>query len=172
MAEATGETGEEEYNNESQCLILEADGAGSTIRPVTFSRSVPNVHARAAELLGLPESERVRAFHFPMFEKALGWSVHMYLDLDAIKHKMDHNTNATQLWLVANLPNEPPEVQPDSIHGPVLLTAENCKDEEYVQLSEAEWQVLVAKCKEVQPNAQFLPMEHVATPTGDTPTAE
>ncbi|EFJ47622.1 hypothetical protein VOLCADRAFT_105095 [Volvox carteri f. nagariensis] len=133
---------------------------------VTFTRSVPDVHARVAELLNLPETERVRCFHLPMFEKVLGWSVHMYLDLDAVQNGMQHNTNATQLWLIANLPNEPPEVQPDSIHGPVLLTAENFKDEEYVQLSQEEWQKIVDKCKEVQPNAQFLPAEHVATPPG------
>ncbi|KXZ41679.1 hypothetical protein GPECTOR_323g35 [Gonium pectorale] len=161
MAEAEGEV---EYKNESVCLVLSADEAGSTVKPVVFTRSVPDVLARAAELLGLPKEERVRCFHLPMFEKAMGWSVHMYLDLDAVEHKLDHNTNATQLWLIANLPHEPPEVQPDSIHGPVLLTAENFKDEEYVQLDEKEWQKLVDKCREVQPNAQFLPMAHVATP--------
>ena len=30
-------------------------------------------------------------------------------------------------------------MQPDSIHGPVLLTAENFKDEEYVQVSAWQW---------------------------------
>ncbi|GFR48529.1 hypothetical protein Agub_g10424 [Astrephomene gubernaculifera] len=161
MAEAETEV---EYKNESQCLVLDTDNSGSGVKPVTFIRNVPDVHAKAAELLGLPEGERVRCFHLPMFEKALGWSVHMYIDLDAIAHKMDHNTNATQLWLIANLPNEPPEVQPDSIHGPVLLTAENYKDEEYVQLGAPEWARLMEVCRDVQPNAQFLPAEPVATP--------
>ncbi|KAG2450748.1 hypothetical protein HYH02_004585 [Chlamydomonas schloesseri] len=165
MAEAAGEQ-EVEYQNESKVLILDADNAGSSIRTAVFSRQGDDVHATAAALLNLPAGERIRCFHLPMFEKAMGWSVHMYIDLDAIAHKLDHNTNATQLWLIANLPNEPPEVQPDSIHGPVLLTAENFKDEEYVQLGEEEWAQLVAKCKEVQPNAQFLPMEPVATPPG------
>ncbi|GIL76428.1 hypothetical protein Vretimale_5975 [Volvox reticuliferus] len=97
---------EVEYKNESDCLILEPDNSGSTITKVTFARSVPDVHARVAELLKLPETERVRCFHLPMFEKVLGWSVHMYLDLDAVEHGMHHNTNATQLWLIANLPTE------------------------------------------------------------------
>ena len=44
---------------------------------VVFARGVPDVHAKAAELLGLPEEERIRCFHLPMFEKVLGWSVHM-----------------------------------------------------------------------------------------------
>lgn len=163
-----GGAGEDvEYKNESQCLVLEPDGSGSAVRPVTFSRGVPDVHAQAATLLGLPEGERVRCFHLPMFEKAIGWSVHMYIDLDAIAHKLDHNTNATQLWLIANLPNEPPEVQPDSIHGPVLLTAEDCSNEEYVPLDAAAWAKLVAHCREEQPNAQFLPQEAVATPPNE-----
>ncbi|KAG2491364.1 hypothetical protein HYH03_010363 [Edaphochlamys debaryana] len=160
------EEAEVEYKNESKCLVLDPDNTGSAVRQVTFTRATDDVHAKAADILGLPEGERVRCFHLPMFEKAMGWSVHLYIDLDAIAHKMDHNTNATQLWLIANLPNEPPEVQPDSIHGPVLLTAENFKDEEYVELGEAEWKQIVDKCREVQPNAQFLPMEPVSTPEG------
>ncbi|GLC50183.1 hypothetical protein PLESTB_000351500 [Pleodorina starrii] len=100
---------EVEYKNESDCLILEPDSSGSTITKVTFTRSVPDVHARVAELLKLPETERVRCFHLPFFEKVLGWSVHMYLDLDAVEHGMQHNTNATQLWLIANLPSRSQE---------------------------------------------------------------
>ncbi len=43
----------------------------------------------------------------------------------------------TVLWPPSPSPSpadEPPEVQPDSIHGPVLLTAEDFKNEEYVQV--------------------------------------
>ena len=56
-------------------------------------------------------------------------------------HKLAHNSNASQLWLVAHLPEEPPEVSPASIHGPVLLTAESAKTEEYVDLKMADWWV-------------------------------
>ena len=49
-----------------------------------FSRQGEDVHATAASLLNLPAGERIRCFHLPMFEKAMGWSVHMYIDLDAI----------------------------------------------------------------------------------------
>jgi hypothetical protein len=45
--------------------------------------------------------------HLPTrFEAAIGWSVHMYVDLQGLEHKLDHNTNASQLWLISNLPDE------------------------------------------------------------------
>lgn len=46
----------------------------------------------------------VNPFLHGRFEKAMGWSVHLYVDLQGIEHKLDHNTNASQLWLIANLP--------------------------------------------------------------------
>lgn len=154
MADACAEEEEETYKNESSVLLLTADADGAEVMTATFNRGeAPN--EAAAALLGLPAGERVRCFHCPMFEKALGWSVHLYVDLQGIEHKLDHNTLATQLWLVANLPGEPPEVAPDSIHGPVLLTAEDCKTNELMDVTLEHWAKLVDVCKQVQPNATF-----------------
>ncbi len=41
--------------------------------------------------------------------------------------QLPHNTNASQVWLAAHLPLEPPEVSPASISGPVLVTADNIR---------------------------------------------
>ena len=38
--------------------------------------------------------------------------------------QLPHNTNATQMWLSSNLPNE---ALPQSISGPVLITADDIK---------------------------------------------
>ncbi len=43
---------------------------------------------------------------------------------------------------------------PASIHGPVLLSAEDFKTEEYVDLSEELWAKIRAICRAIQPNAQ------------------
>jgi len=83
----------------------------------------------------------------------------MYIDLQGLDHKMAHNSNATQLYLIACLPEEPPQVSPASIHGPVLLSAENFKTEEYVDLTLEEWKKIKALCRAIQPNAQFTPYE-------------
>jgi hypothetical protein len=40
-------------------------------------------------------------------------------------------------------------VQPDSIHGPVLLTAEDFHNEEYVQLGAEEWAKICKACQQV-----------------------
>jgi hypothetical protein len=48
---------------------------------------------------------------------------------------------------------EPPEVSPASIHGPVLLSAEDFKTECYMDLGEEDWARIKALCKAVQPNA-------------------
>ncbi len=41
--------------------------------------------------------------------------------------QLPHNTNASQFWLCANLPEEPPTVMPSSISGPALITADDIK---------------------------------------------
>ena len=69
--------------------------------------------------------------------------------------QLDHNTNATQTWLCAHLPAEPPEVTPSSISGPVLVTADDIKSEEYVDLTLEHWAKIMAMCKELCPNALF-----------------
>eukprot|EP00201_Polytomella_parva_P007999 CAMPEP_0175052416 /NCGR_PEP_ID=MMETSP0052_2-20121109/8349_1 /TAXON_ID=51329 ORGANISM="Polytomella parva, Strain SAG 63-3" /NCGR_SAMPLE_ID=MMETSP0052_2 /ASSEMBLY_ACC=CAM_ASM_000194 /LENGTH=210 /DNA_ID=CAMNT_0016316821 /DNA_START=59 /DNA_END=691 /DNA_ORIENTATION=- len=147
---------EEEYIDESQCLVLTPDDKDGDIKLVKFVRDINDIQGSVAKTLELPASERVRCFHLPMFEKVVGWSVHMYIDLEGVNHQMAHNTNATQLWLVANLPSEPPELFPDSIHGPVLLTAEDFHTEEYVSMDRAAWLKLIHECLKVQPNAQFV----------------
>ncbi len=40
-------------------------------------------------------------------------------------------------------------MQPDSIHGPVLLTAEDFHNEEYVQLGAEEWAKICKACQQV-----------------------
>lgn len=32
------------------------------------------------------------------------YALHLFLDLQGVEHGLPHNTNATQLWLIANLP--------------------------------------------------------------------
>lgn len=73
-------------------------------------------------MLGI-HSRRIRCIHLPSFEHH-GYSLHMYLDLEGVKHGLPHNTNATQLFLIAQLPQEPPDFWPDSINGPAMITAE------------------------------------------------
>lgn len=43
-----------------------------------------DVLSTAAELLGHAAGSHVRCFHLPMFEKALGWSVHLYINLQVL----------------------------------------------------------------------------------------
>lgn len=50
--------------------------------------------------------------------------------------------------------DEPPQVYPASIHGPVLLSAENFKTEEYADLTLDDWAKIKSMCRAVQPNAQ------------------
>lgn len=155
----------------SNCLLLSSDDAeGSTdmIKQVLFQRDERgegSLDDAAADLLGI-HGERVRCFSLPGFEKKLGLSLHMYIDLQAREHGMAHNTNATQLFLIAHLPEEPPSVYPASIHGPVLLSAEAFPSEEYVDLGLGDWTKVKAICRAIQPNAQFVPYE---APSGDEP---
>lgn len=154
----------------SKCLLLSADdgeeSGSAMIKQVVFERDERgegSLDDAAADLLGI-HGERVRCFSLPGFEKKLGLSLHMYIDLQGQEHGMAHNTNATQLFLIAHLPEEPPQVSPASIHGPVLLSAEAFRTEEYVDLGPEDWAKIKAICKAVQPNAQFVPYE---PPTGE-----
>lgn len=145
---------EETGTNSSMCLLLEEDDKGGNIQQVQFDRSADDVLEAAAQLMGHKECKRVRCFHLPMFDK-FGFAVHMYLDLQGVEHHHPHNTNATQLFLIANLPAEPPEVQPDSIQGPALLCAED-KNGAYIDLDLAQWQKMKEMCWKIQPSAAFL----------------
>ena len=40
-------------------------------------------------------------------------ALHLYIDLQAEQRKMPHNTNASQLWLAAHLP----QVKPNTARG-------------------------------------------------------
>lgn len=155
---------DEVYKSDSMCLMLLPDDkeGEEMVQQVLFKRDERgegSIDDEAAKLLGIA-GERVRCFVLPGFEKKAGFSLHMYIDLQGMEHKMAHNTNATQLYLVAHLPDEPPDVSPASIHGPVLLSAENFRTEEYIDLTVAEhWAKIKAICKAIQPNAQFVPYE-------------
>jgi hypothetical protein len=151
------EVDEEDFENSSQCLLLGEDKAGGKISTVKFSREVEDIHRAAGRLMGCKKTDNIRCFHLPMFDHEDHGSmiVHMYLDLHGIEHRQGHNTNATQMFLIANLPAEPPDVQPDSIHGPVLLTAEH-KSGEFIQLDMTTWLKMKEACWAIQPDAQFL----------------
>mmetsp|Transcript_13717 Transcript_13717/g.39752 ORF Transcript_13717/g.39752 Transcript_13717/m.39752 type:complete len:128 (-) Transcript_13717:355-738(-) len=111
-----------------------------------------DINAAAAEVLGLRNGEHVRCFSLPgQFDNKMGMALHMYMAVDMAahsEHKMPHNTNASQLWLGAHLPQEPPEVAPSSIHGPVLITADDIKTEEFVELTMEHWEALKKLCRE------------------------
>ncbi|KAJ9515563.1 hypothetical protein QJQ45_021677, partial [Haematococcus lacustris] len=107
----------------------------------------------AAALLGI-DSDKVRCMQVPHIEKKLGFTLHFYFDLQGVEHGLPHNTNATQLYLIASLPDEPPDVVPASIHGPVLLSATDFKTEEYIDMTLGHWDQLKSMCLDVQPNAQ------------------
>jgi hypothetical protein len=47
-------------------------------------------------------------------------------------------------------------VTPSAISGPVLVTADNIRTEEFVDLTLDHWQGITALCKELCPNAVFL----------------
>jgi hypothetical protein len=53
--------------------------------------------------------------------------VHMYLDLHGIEHRQGHNTNATQMFLIANLPGEIREGVEGNV-GSTLLKAVNSSE--------------------------------------------
>jgi hypothetical protein len=147
--------------NCSTCLLLGDDKAKGKIAMVKFSRDTKNIHRAAGRLLGFKKLGHLRCFPLPLFEKEAHGSmvVNMYLDLHAVEHHaydhQDPNTNATQLFLVANLPDEPPELQPAEIAGPVLLTAEY-KSGGLVDLDMAQWDKIKAACWAVKAHAQFL----------------
>lgn len=157
---------DESGSSDSYCLLLLPDTADADskelVSRVLFKRDERgdgSIDDAAADLLGV-RGDRVRCCSLPGgFEKKLGLSLHMYIDLQGMQHGLPHNTNATQLWLIAHLPEEPPEVQPSSIHGPVLLSAEDFKTEEYANIDKELWGKIKAICRAIQPNAQFLPYE-------------
>ncbi|KAL6748784.1 hypothetical protein V8C86DRAFT_2869116 [Haematococcus lacustris] len=142
----------------SICLVLYPDGeAGEVVKPVEFKRDERgegSIDDAAAALLGI-DSDKVRCMQVPHIEKKLGLTLHFYFDLQGVEHGLPHNTNATQLYLIASLPDEPPDVVPASIHGPVLLSATDFKTEEYIDMTLGHWDQLKSMCLDVQPNAQF-----------------
>lgn len=153
VVDAQEEAGE--YNDESYCLLLNPDDAeGEAVKSVMFKRDTDKLTEGAAAVLGLKDASRVRCFHLPMFDKH-GYAVHMYFDLEGTKHSLPHNTNATQLFFIANLPAEPPELQPDSIQGPVLLTAEKIPEEVFLDLGLEQWEKMKDICHSIQPVAYF-----------------
>ncbi|KAF5825774.1 hypothetical protein DUNSADRAFT_7037, partial [Dunaliella salina] len=93
-----------------------------------------------------------------------GYALHLFIDLQGVEHQLPHNTNATQLWLIANLPEEPPYVSPASISGPALLTGENFHTGNYVDMTKEDWEKIKRICKAVQPNAIF----HTPQPAAET----
>eukprot|EP00798_Chlamydomonas_sp_ICE-L_P014179 gene14179-20146_t len=106
------ETGSDSSSS-SVCLFLESDDNGGAVKTVVFNRADQedgDNDVAAAHLLGV-DGDRMRCFYVPHLEKKLGYAVHMYMDLSGAELKKEHNTNASQLWLAANLPNEPPEPQ-------------------------------------------------------------
>lgn len=164
---------EVDCSSTSVCLLLTADGVEGDVevKPVKFARDERgdgSIDDAAADLLGI-HGDRVRCFHLPFGEKKLGFSLHMYIDLQGVDHKLPHNSNASQLWLISNLPEEPPHVSPSSIHGPVLLSATNFKTDEYIDMTPEHWQKIKAVCRAIQPNAQFVPYEPL--PEGEEPPA-
>eukprot|EP00798_Chlamydomonas_sp_ICE-L_P021708 gene21708-28732_t len=132
MAEADG-TGK----SSSICLFLDSDDNSAAVKLVEFDRNEReggDMDAAAAHILGI-DGEKMRCFYVPHMEKKLGYVIHLFIDLtaaehgkahitrpvtSAAEHGKAHNTNASQLWLAANLPNEPPEVSPCTINGPAL----------------------------------------------------
>jgi hypothetical protein len=105
--------------------------------------------SRAGSPLCLPAPISLPSCSLPGgFDKKMNMALHLYIDLQAEQHKLPHNTNASQLWLAAHLPQEPPEVSPSSISGPVLVTADDIKTEEFVELSLDDWEKLKKLCQE------------------------
>ncbi|GAX85582.1 hypothetical protein CEUSTIGMA_g12997.t1 [Chlamydomonas eustigma] len=148
-----------QYKTESSCLRLCDDEAGSKIEVVSFTRDEDgegDIDAAAARVLGIP-GDNVRCFSLPgSFDKRMDLAMHMYIDLQGLEKNLPHNTNASQLWLCANLPEEPPEVTPSTISGPVLITADHLRTEEFVDLTIEDWIKIKKLCKEICPNALFV----------------
>lgn len=140
--------------------MLQDDTAGGGVQEVNFvrepSRNKGSIEA-AGELLGCQGSncDRIRCLHLPLLDK-LGYALHIYIDLEGVRHGLPHNSNATQLFLISNLPDEPPAVSPDSIQGPAILTVEMVNTQQYVDLSTADWDKLKTLCRKFQPSAMFV----------------
>jgi hypothetical protein len=98
---------------------------------------------------------RVRCFSLPGGKNS-GLALHLYVDLDAKAKGLAHNTNASQVWLALNLPLEPPQLSPDSIHGPALITADSIPSEEFADLGLIEWGRIKETCTCAVPAAVFL----------------
>uniref|UniRef100_A0A7S3VP18 Uncharacterized protein n=1 Tax=Dunaliella tertiolecta TaxID=3047 RepID=A0A7S3VP18_DUNTE len=154
--------GGQRAENESTCLMLLPDDITvGNVKPVLFRRDVDESGDRgpneiAADLLGI-HGDRVRCFSVRGFDQKLGYALHLFIDLQGVEHQLPHNTNATQFWLISNLPEEPPHVSPASINGPALLTGEDFHTGDYVDLTMEDWEKIKRICKAVQPNAMFHP---------------
>eukprot|EP00199_Chlamydomonas_sp_CCMP681_P003500 CAMPEP_0119101814 /NCGR_PEP_ID=MMETSP1180-20130426/761_1 /TAXON_ID=3052 ORGANISM="Chlamydomonas cf sp, Strain CCMP681" /NCGR_SAMPLE_ID=MMETSP1180 /ASSEMBLY_ACC=CAM_ASM_000741 /LENGTH=171 /DNA_ID=CAMNT_0007085991 /DNA_START=102 /DNA_END=617 /DNA_ORIENTATION=+ len=151
----------------STCLVLEADDhpdGQPVVRQIDFARgerAAGDIGSHAADVMGI-HGERVRCYMLPertiRFHDTLGAALHMYIDMQGIDHKLAHNSNATQLYLIANLPEEPPELSLSSISGPVLLSASD-KNDNYKNLTLEDWETIKKACRDVQSNALFMPLE-------------
>lgn len=144
------------YKTESTCLKLFDDGDGGRVELVTFKRDEDgsgDTDAAAAHILGI-DGERVRCHSLPgAWDKKLNLAVHLYIDLEGVQHKLPHNTNASQFWLAAHLPGD---ATPEAISGPVLVTADDIKTEEFVDLTMEHWEKIKEMCKEACECAVFL----------------
>lgn len=81
-----------------------------------------DIREAAARLMGLPaDGSRVVCLHLPHFERH-GYSLHLYFDWNGIKAGREHNSDASQLYLIANLPQASGR-QPERTFGALLTYA-------------------------------------------------
>jgi hypothetical protein len=88
------------------CLAYQEESVFVASRSPTSRKSSGEcqLHATLSHLVHNPIS--ARNLKYTMSCGPCRYVLHAYIDLQGLEHGLPHNTNATQLWLVANLPEE------------------------------------------------------------------